>query len=300
MEKQPYVTIAVITRNRADSLRRTLHGIQNLNYVNYEVIVVDNASTDMTKSVIEEFNFNYVFSPRKYGFAKTRQLAVDAAKGEFILWCDDDAVPVVNWVQYYVDRFRSDENIGLIAGKVVNHGFSPEMKFKGIQIFGPNGVLLRVENPLEAMIYSNLNMAQRISVMRSIRGYDPFFIGSYEEVDLNLMIRSVGKKVVYEEKALVDHYHSEVSFKKGRLFYGSQMMRLYLYFKHHEVIGNQEFYKIEFNYLINDLWKSLRICLSGIKRLNSNYFLVGVIEVSNSLSSRIMIPWIKYKANKFK
>jgi hypothetical protein len=296
----PMVTLAIITRNRVESLKRTLRAISKLNYPNFEVLVINNASTDSTKSVIQEFNFTYFFSPKSNGFAKTRQIAVNAAAGEFILWCDDDAVPVIGWIEAYVSRFQADKDIALIAGKIINHGFPKNMKFKGLQVITSNGYLQRVDSPYNAFIFSNLNMAQRMSVMNEIGGYDPFYSGGYEEVDLNLCIRRAGYKVVYEEKATVDHYHSVVSFKKGRLFYGSQMMRLYLYFKHKNILENEGFVIKELFFLGRDIWTSVKISLSGIKRLDSLFLYIGLIELFNSLSSRIVLPWIVWKVNKFK
>jgi GT2 family glycosyltransferase len=296
----PQVTVAVITRNRDQSLEKTLKAISLQNYPNFEVIVVDNASTDTSKKVIERFGFKYLFSPKSYGFAKTRQLAVNEAIGEFLLWCDDDAIPVSGWIKAYIDRFLTDESIGLIAGKIVNDGFPSEMKFKGLQVFTNNGMLDRVSDPEKAFVFSNLNMGLRMSILRDIGGYDSFFSGGYEEVDLNLCIRAQGAKIVYEKTAKVDHYFSNVSFKKGRFFFGSQLMRLYLYYKHKPILKNENFFCHEFRLMYNDVYRSIRILMVGIVRFSFNIFSLGLIEFFNAISARIGIPWIIYKVNRLK
>ncbi|WP_339879070.1 glycosyltransferase [uncultured Algoriphagus sp.] len=297
---RPLVTVAIITRNRSESLRKTLEAVSKLSYSNLEIVVVDNDSSDNTKSVVNEFEFCYLFSDKSNGFAKTRQIAVDAASGEFLLWCDDDVIPIIGWVEAYINRFQKDDEIGLIAGKIVNHGFPEYMRFKGLQIITSNGFLTRVDNPETATIFSNLNMGQRMSAMKSIGGYDPFFRGGYEEVDLNLSFRAENWKVVYEENAVVDHYHCFISYKKGRFFFGSQLMRLYFYFKHRSVIKNEGFIQAELSAFGIDIMKSVKISLAGIKRRDLGYFFIGCLEVFNAITSRLVIPWIIWETKKTK
>lgn len=300
-EEKPLVTVAIITRNRADSLRRTLTSIFELDYPNIEVIVVDNASTDHTQDVLKGFkNIISFFSPQNSGFSKTRQFAIEAASGEYIAWCDDDCVPEKQWLSAFVERFESDATIALLGGRILNINFPPSLKFKGTEIMIPNAILKPVEDPYEALYYANLNMAIRTSHTKAVGGYDPFFKGGYEEVDLNLTFRKAGYKVDYEPKAFVNHYHNHVSFKKGRWFYGGSLMRLYLYFKHREMIGDDTFLSTEIKLFAKDFWRSFKLTLSGVKRVDGKRTMVGLIELFNTISSRVAIPWLIFVIHKNK
>jgi len=288
----PNVTVAVITRNRANSLRRTLTAISNLQYENFEVVVVDNASTDDTKMVIEEFGFRYLYSPESFGFAKTRQLAVESALGEFIIWCDDDCVPSTDWISQYVNMFSVDSSLALIGGKVINVGFSDNLAFKGKSIHYKNGKCKFVEDADAASFFGNLNLAMRVSSVKRVGGYDPYFRGGYEEIDLNLVLRRFSFCVAYCEHAVVFHYHNVVSFKKGRLFHGANFMRLYLYFKHYNVLKDGLFIFNELQLFASEFVLYSRGLISGIKRLNYVKSSIFLIEISNLFLSKLFIPVI--------
>lgn len=292
----PLVTVAVITRNRADSLKKTLDSFSQLDYPKFEVIVVDNASTDHTKEIITQSGYQYLFSPKNNGFAKTRQIAVDAAKGEFICWCDDDCIPGEDWINQFIKIFNQDKTIALIGGRVINHGFKKELANKGISKHWINGRCKFVENVEEAEFFGNLNMVVRKSAVISIGGYDPFFKGGYEEIDLNLTLRRFGFKIKYAENAIVDHFHNETTYKKGRFFYGASMMRLYLYLKHFHVLKNHSFIKNELIFFWNDFYYSVKGLGAGLFGKRKTLIKLSFVELFNGFFSRISIPWLILKS----
>jgi len=294
------VTVAVITRNRASSLRRTLAAIDQLEYADKEVVVVDNASTDNTKSVVGEFEVNYVFSPLQDGFSRSRQRAVDFSSGEFIAWCDDDCVPDIDWLQHFVNRFRSDEQIALLGGRVINIDFPKSLQFKGRSILLENGLLRFVENPLEAEFFGNLNMAVRSSSIQAVGGYDPFLVGGLEEIDLALTLKEHKYKITYESRAVLRHYHNHVSYKKGRWFYGGHLMRLYVWLKHRPPQNGKAFVRFLSREIII-FWHDLRILraiASAILKFNTRKLNVSLVELFNIVSSRLSIPWLMIRARR--
>lgn len=298
LNNSPLVTVAVITRNRADSLKRTLDAIKQLDYSNYEVLVVDNASTDHTKEVIYNSGYKYLFSKKNNGFAKTRQIAVDTAKGEYICWCDDDCVPDPDWIAVFVTRFETDPKIALIGGGISNHGFPEAMKNKGKEVMGTNGKLRICRDNEQPEFFANLNMAIRTKSIKEIGGYDLFFKGGYEEVDLVLAFKKAGYEIVYEPDAHVHHYHSNVSFKKGRFLYGASLMRLYLYFKYQEQLQNDKFSQIEASIFLWEINLGIRLFLSGLKRKSLSRINAAMIEVFNTVTARLSIPFLIFKFSK--
>lgn len=297
----PLVTVAVITRNRADSLKRTLDAIKQLDYPNYEVLVVDNASTDHTKEVIAHSGFQYLYSSKNNGFAKTRQIAVNAAKGEFICWCDDDCVPYPNWITSFLKCFQTNSNISLLGGFVENVNFPKSLKFKGKSILGVNGKLIFIQNGENADFFGNLNLAVKRNDLLKINGYDCFFKGGYEEIDLALRFKVANKDVGFCRDAIVKHYHNKSSFKQGRFFYGGQLPRIYFYLKNRSYFKDFSlivFLKNEMKLMLKDLKQSLKGLLSGIKRFDENKVRIYFIEIINSILSRAVIPWIIAKTKR--
>src|SRR5947207_180454 len=98
------VTVAICTFNRAESLRRTLESVAALHLpeaLDWEVVVVNNNSTDHTDSVIESFKerlpIRREFEPQP-GASNARNRAVYVAKGDYFVWTDDDVVVDNGWL----------------------------------------------------------------------------------------------------------------------------------------------------------------------------------------------------------
>lgn len=119
------VTVAVCTWNRAQSLGRTLHGLRALRIppgLTWEVLVVNNNCTDATDSVIAAFAgplpIRGLHEPRQ-GLSHARNRAVAEARGDYILWTDDDAVPEPGWLSAYADAFRTWPEAAVFGGPIM-------------------------------------------------------------------------------------------------------------------------------------------------------------------------------------
>jgi len=120
-----HASIIVCTYNRADSLRGTLYALRSLDSPsewNWEVIVVDNNSSDHTRSVVETAQANwpglrYEFE-QEQGLSHARNQGVQCAKGEIILFTDDDVLPETDWLETTLagmEKYQADACGGSIA-----------------------------------------------------------------------------------------------------------------------------------------------------------------------------------------
>jgi glycosyltransferase involved in cell wall biosynthesis len=123
----PRVTVAVLTYNRSQRLRETLAGMVRQNYPagGWELLVVDNNSTDDTKDAVASFA-SAVSAPRlvvetRQGLDHARNRAIDEAKGDVIVLADDDILVGPDWLSQLVAPFSSDSahRIGVVGGEVV-------------------------------------------------------------------------------------------------------------------------------------------------------------------------------------
>jgi glycosyltransferase involved in cell wall biosynthesis len=123
----PHVTVAVLTYNRSRLLRETLAGIVRQNYPagRWELLVVDNNSTDDTRDVVSSF-FSAVPPPRlvvetRQGLDHARNRAIDEARGDILVLADDDILVEQDWLAQLVGPFSSDNahRIGVVGGEVV-------------------------------------------------------------------------------------------------------------------------------------------------------------------------------------
>lgn len=99
------ITVGIPTYNRADSLAETIEAICNVNPPTgqWELIVVDNNSSDATKEVCKKHlppNGRYVFEPRP-GVSHARNRVLDEAKGDLVVFTDDDTSPSEDWLVAY-------------------------------------------------------------------------------------------------------------------------------------------------------------------------------------------------------
>ncbi|MBD2101134.1 glycosyltransferase family 2 protein [Leptolyngbya sp. FACHB-261] len=118
------ISAVICTLNRAEYLRKAIHSLsqQTLPQEKYEIIVVDNGSTDNTKAVVQEFqsltNLRYLYEPIK-GLSRARNTGWRNASGEYIAYLDDDAVAYPQWLEKIVEAFDTVKpQPGCVGGKV--------------------------------------------------------------------------------------------------------------------------------------------------------------------------------------
>jgi glycosyltransferase involved in cell wall biosynthesis len=119
------VTVAICTWNRANSLGRALESLTQMRIPDglaWEVVVVNNNSTDDTDAVIGNYAKRLPIRREfeaKPGLSNARNRAVAAAKGAYLVWTDDDVLVDREWLAAYVDAFRRWPDAVLFGGKVL-------------------------------------------------------------------------------------------------------------------------------------------------------------------------------------
>ena len=118
------VTVGICTWNRAALLREALGSMTQLaipSGVEWEVLVINNNSTDHTDSVVQEFQgrlpIRCMFEPNA-GLSNARNRCVDEAGGEYVLWTDDDVIVDPAWLQEYVRAFRDMPQAAFFGGPI--------------------------------------------------------------------------------------------------------------------------------------------------------------------------------------
>jgi glycosyltransferase involved in cell wall biosynthesis len=115
------ISVIIITRNRAESLKDTLTSLVKQSRQPDEVIVVDNGSQDNTKEIALSFsnrlNIRYVYEGQR-GIPHARNTGIRNATKDIIAFIDDDCVADKNWLKYLEIPFVKDPYIGVVGGEV--------------------------------------------------------------------------------------------------------------------------------------------------------------------------------------
>jgi glycosyltransferase involved in cell wall biosynthesis len=118
-----FVTVAICTFNRAESLRRTLDSLTALQVpddLTWEIVIVHNC-TDHTDEVIGEYLDRLPVRKEletQTGLSNARNQAIDTAKGEYIVWTDDDVIVDPGWLSAYVGAFRRWPEAAVFGGRI--------------------------------------------------------------------------------------------------------------------------------------------------------------------------------------
>jgi GT2 family glycosyltransferase len=213
------VTVGICTWNRADLLRRSLASFEQLVAppgVSWELLVVDNNSSDDTSAVLRSFEGRLPLRPlfeARQGKSVSCNTLLAAAQGELLLWTDDDACPDPQWIGTMCHAFERDR-AGLVFGVVrpIWQGKTPAWfgpKFWGNFALLDYGAAPFVVTDDEHPFYG-VNYGMRTEVLRSLGGFREdlgpvLHAGGGEDTDLYQRARAAGITIVYEPAAVVGH-----------------------------------------------------------------------------------------------
>ncbi|MEW6157932.1 MAG: glycosyltransferase [Verrucomicrobiota bacterium] len=198
----PSISVIVCTYNGARTLRECLEALQNLDYPDYEVIVVNDGSTDATSEIAAEFEVRLVDTPNR-GLSAARNTGLQAGKGEIVAYIDDDAYPDPHWLKYLATTFERSRHVA-----VGGPNFAPpgDGAIAECVVNAPGGPVHVLINDREAEHIPGCNMAFRKSALEEIRGFDAQFRVAGDDVDVCWRILERGWTIGFSPSAVVWHH----------------------------------------------------------------------------------------------
>ncbi|MBI2845782.1 MAG: glycosyltransferase [Chloroflexi bacterium] len=154
----------------------------------YEVIVVDNASTDRTVELAAQFGVRILSESRK-GVARARQRGAELARGEIIAGLDADSRPPAHWLATIDRLFRQDPNLGAATGPVFLYDGKFWEKWFAASLSNP---AIRLTHILGRGWLQGNNFAVKKSLFFSVGGFNAD-LPSGEDVDLSLRLQGVAR-----------------------------------------------------------------------------------------------------------
>lgn len=115
------VSVTIVTYNSGRFIKRCLESVLEQKYPNLEVIVVDNASTDGTVDILEQFEdrCRIQYNAENTGFAEAQNQAIGLSTAEWVLTLNPDVLLLKNFIQALVDAGNADPKVGTVCGKLL-------------------------------------------------------------------------------------------------------------------------------------------------------------------------------------
>lgn len=215
--KNPLVSIIIPVYNQFEYTYSCLRSIlKNSGDIEYEVIIADDCSTDFTKDITKVVEgANVKKAPTNLKFLLNCNNAAKSARGQYILFLNNDTQVQKDWLKHLVDLIESDSNIGMVGSKLVYpDGLLQEAggivwKDGSAWNYGnrQDGNASEYNYVKEVDYISGAAIMIRHSLWDELGGFDESFIPAYyEDTDLAFQVRRAGYKVLYQPKSVVVHF----------------------------------------------------------------------------------------------
>jgi glycosyltransferase involved in cell wall biosynthesis len=216
------ISVLICTRNRAKSLDATLQRFFAQRFAGgyeFELIVVDNASTDETSKVIESYAAQHPQTVRRLfesqpGLSFARNAAVRAARGEVVAFTDDDVLVAENWLDEIHCEFAADPNLSILGGRVL----LADEKLQRVTLVlceerGYFGLPEGVNFAIGANMAFRRELFDRLGLFDVRLGPGKFFAGS-DDVEFVYRGLKSGRRLLYAPNVLVYHNHDRVTLEQ--------------------------------------------------------------------------------------
>ena len=213
----PKVSIIIPVYNQFDYTYKCLKSILEFtNGIDYEIIIADDVSSDTTQDIHKYIkNIKVVRNEKNLGFLLNCNNAAKEAKGEYILFLNNDTNVQKNWLSSLLETIENDTTIGMVGSKLVY----PDGRLQeagGIIWNDASGWNYgRLDNPekpeynyvKEADYISGAAIMIRTNLWKEIGGFDKRYVPAYyEDADLAFEVRKHGYKVILQPRSVVVHF----------------------------------------------------------------------------------------------
>jgi len=234
------VSIVILNFNGKNYLEKCISSVLETNYPNFEVILVDNASTDGSVNLIEQSfgsdnRLKIIRNNKNSGFADGNNVGFSNSNGSYIAFLNSDTIVDKNWLTIIINAFNNDKTIGLAQSLLLRMGTGILYRDAEGSKIDSAGVLLSDYLSYYYAIRdtSFLNNFQYIYEVSSVSGaamivdrkicdrmglFDPLLPFYYDDLLLSLKTWLAGKRVVIVPQSVVYHIGSEAtrSVAKGQ------------------------------------------------------------------------------------
>lgn len=208
-------SIILLSYNSKDDLVECIQSLEKQTYINYEIIIVDNASTDGTPEFIRNNypHIRLIETGSNIGYPAGNNIGFKHTNGEYIVILNPDTVAEPKWLIELIKPFKDNMDIGLTTSRILIYGEKDVINTCGNSIHYTGLDFCRglyepsssYSKPEEVGAISGCSFAIRREVFEQLGGFDPDFFLYLDDADLSWRARLMGHTIMFVPESVVYH-----------------------------------------------------------------------------------------------
>jgi GT2 family glycosyltransferase/glycosyltransferase involved in cell wall biosynthesis len=218
----PLISIIIPSKNAPELLERCLRSIsEKTSYPEWEVIVMDNETTDEDAlRLMREYSTRRIEFQNPFNFSRANNLGAEKAAGEYLLFLNNDTEIVAEDWLHHLLFYAEQPDVGAVGALLVYENRTVQhagvaLGMRGTADHTMRGFSSEVEGyagslacAREVSAVTAACLMIRKSLFLEIGGFNEHFFTAYQDVDLCLRLRDLGKRIIYTPQAVVVHHES--------------------------------------------------------------------------------------------
>ncbi len=209
MKNQNSVSIIIINYNGKKFLEKCLKSLETIKYENYEIILVDNNSTDDSVEFVKNTYPSIIIIKldKNYGFAEPNNIGAKNAKGNFLLFLNNDTEVTPNFVTELVNAAKTDKQIAICQSLLLKPSGEIDSSGDFLDTLGRAYSSKIKPGPTKEILSARgASMLVKREIFENLGGFNKEYFASFEDVDLGWRCWIAGYKVIVVTSSIV--YHS--------------------------------------------------------------------------------------------
>ena len=203
LPRTPKVSVVVCSYNGSKTLDGCLKSLETLNYPDYEVVLVNDGSTDSVPEIAARYPYIRYHAQPNRGLSVARNVGMELAQGEIIAYTDDDCFADPDWLYFLVAKLLETGATGVGGPNLLPTTDGPVAACVSASPGTPAHILID-DNVAEHV--PGCNMAFWADRLRAIGGFDPVYTRAGDDVDVCWRLQAEGDQIVFAPAAMVWHH----------------------------------------------------------------------------------------------
>ncbi len=222
--RKPLVSIVIPCYNATSLLKHCLKTVLQTRYPNFEIIIIDDYSSDGTYEILlEEYNkksnIKILRNEKNFGPSKTRNSGIKAAKGKYIAFVETDMEVDPDWLLPLVEALEKDKSLGAVQSKVLDINKRNVIHSTGV-LYDPHtfwvwnfacGLPSTAVNSIEDIGFGSVGSVVRKDVLEKVGGFDEKIVHNIDDTEMSWRIWLLGYRAINVSDSITYHWTAKPS-----------------------------------------------------------------------------------------